>query len=217
MTQRRDFLAQMGSIAALLAVDASELQAASAPNDSSWDTSWLAKLASAQFKVVFNASDMSDGAAMDYAATFLDHFHDVHATSDKQTRPVIVFRRLGTAMALNDLMWDKYSIGEDTKTNDPATSAPAKRNVYWRGAAGSTPRQSSTKIETLHQRGLISLVCNIALGNWSARAAEKMKRPVEEVRAEARANLVPGAILVPSGIYGLIRAQNAGCAYMPGT
>lgn len=29
-------------------------------------------------------------------------------------------------------------------------------------------------------------------------------------------SLIPGAILVPSGIYGLIRAQNAGCAYMPG-
>jgi intracellular sulfur oxidation DsrE/DsrF family protein len=28
---------------------------------------------------------------------------------------------------------------------------------------------------------------------------------------------VPGAILVPSGIYALIRAQNAGCAYMQGS
>jgi intracellular sulfur oxidation DsrE/DsrF family protein len=35
--------------------------------------------------------------------------------------------------------------------------------------------------------------------------------------AEARANLIPGAIVVPSGIYALIRAQNAGCAFMPGT
>jgi intracellular sulfur oxidation DsrE/DsrF family protein len=42
-------------------------------------------------------------------------------------------------------------------------------------------------------------------------------RDVEEVQKDVRANLVPGAILVPSGIYALIRAQNAGCAYMPGT
>jgi intracellular sulfur oxidation DsrE/DsrF family protein len=39
---------------------------------------------------------------------------------------------------------------------------------------------------------------------------------VDEVRAEFRANLVPGATLVPNGVYGVIRAQNAGCAYMPG-
>jgi len=42
-------------------------------------------------------------------------------------------------------------------------------------------------------------------------------RKADEVRAEARANLIPGAILVPSGIYALIRAQNAGCAFMPGS
>ncbi len=35
--------------------------------------------------------------------------------------------------------------------------------------------------------------------------------------AELDANLVSGAILVPSGIYALIRAQNAGCAFMQGT
>ncbi len=33
---------------------------------------------------------------------------------------------------------------------------------------------------------------------------------------DARAQLIPGAIVVPSGIYALIRAQNAGCAYMQG-
>ena len=42
-------------------------------------------------------------------------------------------------------------------------------------------------------------------------------RDPEAVKAEWRENLIPGAILVPSGIYALIRAQNAGCAFMPGT
>jgi intracellular sulfur oxidation DsrE/DsrF family protein len=32
-----------------------------------------------------------------------------------------------------------------------------------------------------------------------------------------KANLIPGAIIVPSGIFALIRAQNAGCAFMAGT
>lgn len=86
----------------------------------------------------------------------------------------------------------------------PRPPAPAKRNVF------------RNKLEGLQRRGLISLVCNIALGNWCARAAQRTGRKADEVRAEARANLIPGAILVPSGIYALIRAQNAGCAYMPG-
>ena len=64
---------------------------------------------------------------------------------------------------------------------------------------------------------MISLVCNISLRNMGRRFAEQANRNVEEVQQEVRTNLVPGAIIVPSGIYALIRAQNAGCAFMPGS
>ena len=107
MNDRREFLTQLGALATVAAFDADEMKAAAAPAGTTWDTSWIDKLSSAQFRVVFNAEDISDGAAMDYASTFFDHFHDVHATGDAQTRPVIVFRRLGTAMALDDLLWER--------------------------------------------------------------------------------------------------------------
>lgn len=214
MNRRREFLTQFGALGALAAttrVDAHELKMPSAVVSRKaavggpWDTSWIDKLASAQYRVVFNAEDIADGAAMDYAEMFLDDFHAAHDTADAQTRPVIVFRRLGTPMALDDVLWDRYGIGEDFKINDSRTHEPAKRNVY------------KPRIETLRQRGLISLVCNIALGNWSARAAKRVNRKRDDVMADARANLIPGTIVVPSGIYALIRAQNAGCAFMPGT
>jgi hypothetical protein len=106
MTRRRDFLARLTAGAAALAFDADELHAATHLTASGpWDTSWIDRVGAAQYRVVFNASDISYGAALNH----------------------------------------------------------------------------------------------------------------DEVRAELRANLVPGAILVPSGIYALIRAQNAGCAFMPGT
>jgi len=206
----------MGVAAAALAFDADEMRAESASTaPGTWDTSWLERLAAAQYRVVFNGNEMNDGEVIDYAATFLDHYHEVHNTTDAQARPVVVFRRLGTSLAINDAMWDRYAIGEDRKIEDPVTRAPARRNVYWR--AGSPTGTQSNKIETLHKRGMISLVCNVALGNVGRRLAEQTKQRVEDVQAELRANLVPGAILVPSGIYALIRAQNAGCAFMPGT
>jgi intracellular sulfur oxidation DsrE/DsrF family protein len=216
MTRRREFLASMGVAAAAFAIDPAELRASAAPPAwGAWDTSWLDRLATAKYRVVFNANVIGDGAVVDYAATFVDHFHEVHNTTPADTRSVVVFRRLGTPMAFNDRMWDRYAIGADTKVDDPETSAPARRNVFWR--AGSPTGNASNKIETMHQRGMISLVCNVALGNIGRGFAEQSKRDVTEVQAELRANLVPGAILVPSGIYALIRAQNAGCAYMPGT
>jgi len=221
MPHRREFLTQLSVAAAAIAFDADEMRAASAASvttsESPWDTSWLDRLAAAQYRVVFNASDIADGAAMDYAAGFLDGYREVHGTTDAQTRAVIVFRRLGTVMALNDMLWEKYNIGEDRKINDSSTHAPAKRNIFWKAGPKASPEAASDKIETLHQRSMISLVCAIAAGNVARGFAERSGRPVDEVRDEVKANLVPGAILVPSGIYALIRAQNAGCAYMQGT
>jgi len=215
MSSRRTFIAQIGAGAAASLLDADELRAGTfSATQSGWDTSWLDRLATAQFRVVFNASDISDGAAMNYASTFFGDFHEAHGTTDAQTRPVIVFRRNGTPMAFNDAMWEKYAIGADAKITD--AGAPARRNVFWKPRAGASD-QYGTMIETLNRRGLISLVCNVATENIGRRFAGQLGRPVEDVQKDLKANLVPGAILVPSGIYGLIRAQNAGCAYMPGT
>jgi hypothetical protein len=216
-TPRRSFITQLGALATGMALEPGELLASPAHTSAAWDTSWIARVESAQYRVVFNASDISDGAAMNYASTFFAHFHEVHDTADKNTRPVIVFRRLGTAMAFNDEIWNRYSVGEDSRVKDPTTSAPAKRNVFWTAPSGASPQQRESMLDSLHQRGLISLVCNVALTNWSRGAAERVHRDAAEVRADVLANLIPGAILVPSGIYALIRAQNAGCAYMPGT
>ena len=216
MTHRRTFLGQLALGAAGFAAHPDELCASTAHSAGGpWDTSWIARVESAKYRVVFNASGMSDGATFDYASTFFDNFHEAHDTPDSQTRPVVVVRRLGTALGLNDLMWKEFRLGEDTKITDASTKLPALRNVFWT-ARGSTA-DAAMKIDTLQRRGMILLVCNVALGNMGYRLATDQNRKVDEVQSELRSNLVPGAILVPSGIYALIRAQNAGCAYMPGT
>lgn len=225
MPPRREFLAKLGVAAAAtaaMAFDADELKAARSPaaqppSGSAWDTSWLDRLASAQFKVVFNGSEVADGAAFDYVSEFLDQYHEVHGTTDAQTRAVVVARRNGIPIAMNDAMWAKYGIGEDIKANDPATHAPARRNIYWKAREGASPEATASTISVLRDRGMIMLVCNIALGNWATGLARKHGIDPEAGRTEWQQNLVPGAILVPSGIYALIRAQNAGCAWMPGT
>jgi len=222
MPARREFLAKLGVATAAMAFEADELKAARVPSPtgpagSTWDTSWLDRLAEAQYKVVFNGSEVADGAAFDYVSTFLDHYHEVHGTTDAQTRAVVVARRNGIPIAMNDAMWDKYGIGDDIKANDPATHAPARRNIYWTARAGAPPSDAASTISVLRDRGMIMLVCNIALGHWATGLASKHGIDPAVGRTEWRQNLVPGAIFVPSGIYALIRAQNAGCAWMPGT
>ena len=75
----------------------------------------------------------------------------------------------------------------------------------------------ASKLDTLHARGAIFLVCNRASMNWATSAAERTKTDVEVVKNDVRNNLVPGAILMPTGVFALVRAQNAGCAYMRGS
>ena len=216
-TDRRDFLARLTTVAAAVAFDPEEMRSdLSRPREGPWDTSWIPRVERAKYRVVFNTNSPAEGAAFNLASAFLDGYAEVHSTKDEETRAVLVFRQLGTVMALNDEMWSRYSIGADRKINDPATGAPAVRNVFWKSAPGSaTP--SKDKIEPLQARGMISLVCNVSLGSIGYSFANATNRDVEEVRKEVRANLVPGAIIVPSGIYALIRAQNAGCAFMQGT
>jgi hypothetical protein len=119
-------------------------------------------------------------------------------------------------MAFNDSVWARYTIGEQTKVNEPLTQVFATRNIFWKARDGATPHAAASSISALQQRGLVCLVCNRALHGWADELAEKTKQKQDTVYAEMRANLIPGAYLVPSGIFALIRAQNAGCAYMPG-
>src|SRR2546429_379734 len=93
---------------------------------------------------------------------------------------------------------------------------PPRRNPFWSAPAASPRAHDRSTLDALLGRGATLLVCNIAAMNWAARLAQKLERDVEETRNQVRNGLVPGAILVPSGIFALIRAQNAGCAFMRG-
>jgi hypothetical protein len=63
-------------------------------------------------------------------------------------------------------------------------------------------------------RGAIVLVCDFAMGHLSNRLAKKTGRAADDVHADLRKGLIKSAYAVPSGIFGLARSQNAGCAYV---
>ena len=215
---RREFIGRLGVIA--VAASAPKLATARRDSESAvgspWDMSWVDRVMLAKYRVVFDANNIADGFALNLAADFLDTCHEVYGTRDDEARAVIVMRQLGTQMAFNDDLWDRYAIGEERKINDPSTHKPARRNPFWRAAPGTSGMMAESTVEALVARGAIVLVCNRAAMNIASSMAERTKRDVEEVRKDVRAGLVPGALLMPNGIFALIRAQNAGCAFMRG-
>jgi intracellular sulfur oxidation DsrE/DsrF family protein len=214
---RREFLGQLGVMAMATSLPVSSAEVKSRRREAvspQWDMSWLDRIAAAPYKAVIDSTNLNDGAALDLAADIMDRFHDVYNGPDEQTRIIIVMRQLGVPMALQDALWDRYAIGEDRKINDPATKAPARRNPFLRAAPGEPDWVQEGKVEPLVKRGMTILVCNRAAMNHARSYAERTKRNVEEVQADVRNGLVPGAYLMPDGIFALVRAQNAGCALM---
>ena len=197
MTDRRQFLTQLSvASAGLAALDFEELHAK--PGSAKWDLSWVDRIPKAKYPVAFNAFDVNDGLALDLVGFFLDHYHEVYNTATSQTFPLVVFRKVGTAPAYTDAMWTKYGIAEVEKINGSANPFAAK-------------------IAGLQQRNMQPLVCNVALTFYARRLAAKVNAKPEDVADDLRANLLPGAILVPSGIFALTRAQHAGAVYMLGS
>ena len=217
---RRTFLEQVGVASAAIIGAASlpprpAIAATTGTTGGEWDVSWLNALKPASYRAVIDANVLEEGYAADLASGLLNDFLEVHGASGDQVRIVIVARRGGTPLVLGDALWNSFPISEDVKLSDSG-NAPYRRNPYYRARPGASAQSSATKLETLQQRGVILLVCNVAATNWSRRLAEMAKRNVEEVKKEVYANFVPGTIVVPSGVFALMRAQNAGCAYMRG-
>lgn len=214
-TPRRAFLGRLGLVAAAAALPRKSVAAESQRNTvstSPWDMSWVEKVTAAPYKVVLDVQTLSDDLLY-AAADIMDRYREVYGIPDDQTRAVFVMRRLGTPMALQDVLWDRYGIGEDRKIDDPATKAPARRNPFLRPKPNE--KESflvESRLEALMTRGAIVLVCNRAAMHFASSVAEKLKRPVADVQSEIRSGLIPGALLMPDGVFAVVRAQNAGCA-----
>jgi len=211
--RRREFLERLGLIAVAASIPtvagaAPTRRQVAAPG---WDMTWVERVSAAPHKAVVDATKIEDDE-LETALDLMDTFHEVYPNDEM--RVVVVLRHYAAAMGLNDAMWDRYAIGEERTVTDPATKVPAKRNPYLRAAPDAKEAwERNGKIEPLVARGAIFLVCNRATMALASTLAKKANKPVDDVKADLRANLVPGATLMPNGIFDLIRAQNAGCAF----
>ena len=63
-------------------------------------------------------------------------------------------------------------------------------------------------------RGGIALACDLALRDMIELVRTKDGVSAEEARKQATAMLVPGVLLQPSGVFAVVRAQEAGATYV---
>ena len=176
-----------------------------------WDDSWTKRLG--KYRTVFDVSELQEQGPGAYQVTaIMDNYKEALGATDADMGFVLVIRHAAMALAVNDAMWEKYNLGVDWKRRDdegnvipdtagtPAT--PMKRNPL-----GRTIAECQT-------RGVVLLGCNVAMNGFSNRTARRVGGDAKTIKAELFANLWPGLILQPTGLYALTRAQDVGCGYM---
>jgi hypothetical protein len=220
---RREFVADVvrlaaaGAITAGLTPNSVEALAEHATLADIWDLSWTDAIAKATDRAVFDwpvPGDPADPQILYFAERYLDNCAAAYGSRNYDARVVLNIRTVAVPIALTDAAWERYSLGAEYNIKDPTTGALAVRNPFWHRAPDPAPGVRLPTLEDLLKRRAIVLVCDFALGHLAERVATKIGRKPDDVHRDLQAAFVPQAFAVPSGIFGLARAQNAGAAYM---
>lgn len=205
LSARRKFLAQLGGIAALAGISTpSAAQQAAALANPAHDA-WMRR-ARGRHRQFFHSTAPADGAAMLMAVNFLDVYASAYGEDAGHVSAVIGVHGTALPIGFVDSAWNKYELGQRIGVNDPDTSQPARRNVFSVGGPIS--------IDTAIRRGVVLLVCNVALTRLSSSIARARSLPEADVYNDLKASIIPGAVLVPALVVAMNRAQEKGFTYV---
>lgn len=206
---RRSFLQRLAAASALMAgvtPASAGAQQRPIPTDP-----WLAKV-TGKHRQVFDAAEVNRGFAPVFAATYLRTMAETYHLPPGAAHAVVVLRHSAMPMALTDAMWDKYAIGAMLNVTDPATKAPARRNIFWKSRDGDVPFPQAS-IEKVLQMSATFVACGAALSVLSGMAASSAGVDAATARRDWEAGIIPGIQVVPSGVLAVARAQEHGCSY----
>jgi hypothetical protein len=224
---RRRFLAKFAGASTVLAAAAMSETAAGqklAParpaaamaGRGEWNLSWIERIDRARHKAVFDATEIAGGTAAANAFLCLRDYAALYHATDADMGIVVVVRHFALPLVFGDAAWARFKLGEMGKIKDPVTGEEALRNPFLRPRPGEKTMlpDPGAAVDALIGRGVVFLCCNEALKHFAELLGKSANIPPEEALRALVASLIPGTLLVPSGIFGLTRAGEAGCHYI---
>src|SRR5665213_2554008 len=220
-TQRRDFLGWLGGTSlfalggapALFRAPSFDASAHPEPVDDTFDVSWTDKV-QGKFRAVFDSPELSEGAGLFRSMIWCDEYKQVYGTARTELSPVLVVRHEAIELAMNDDYWKRFKIGKEVKLKTPEGKKWAEANPVGVPTAGASGKFARYNIVNFIEDGGTVLACNLAFGDVISRFQKDDKLDTAAARASAIAHLIPGVILQPSGVFAVLRAQEAGCRYI---
>lgn len=220
-TPRRGFLARLAGAAAALTAGGSLPGGTLAAQGSAHDR-WLTGLKGAN-RCLFDFPEHGAGLPLIHIYNYVNTYRTAYGAAPASVNAVGTFYgppgdAASIPLAWNDVVWEKYKIGEILKLTDPSTRQPSIRNMFFRPRAGDPVLFGGAfavaGIESLQRMGTTFLMCNNAFQSWMAfLSGSGTKGNPAGIEREIRANLLPGVVTVPAMVIAIEKAQGAGVAY----
>ena len=215
---RRNFLGTIGTgaLVASAAVPATAVAAASAPvaPGNTWDVSWTERV-NGKHRAVFDSPAFSGGAGLHRAVVWRRQYRAVYGTAPEDMNGVLVLRGEGIWLAMNDVFWKDYNVGEKQNFKRGEAGKFHLVNPVASPPAPAKPESADMSIPSFLASGNIVLACHLAFGAAVALVKESDKIATdEEAEKKAMTFVLPGVIMQPSGVFATLRAQEAGCSYI---
>lgn len=217
---RRQFLGTAGSVAAtaLLAPAARSMPVApdtGAQPPGPYDLTWPSLLTGAH-KALFDVAAMESGRGV-WRATIWENQYKQHlgiAAADLSS--VMVVRGPAIALVMQQRFWDRYGVGKALKVVHPLTDKAIDTNpALLSSTRGEVAAQfDEMALDRYIARGRVALACDLAFREIVDMVAKADGLPAAAARERAVADILPGVKLQPSGIFAVVRAQEAGAQYV---
>lgn len=185
------------------------------PDQASWDITWTSRI-TGQRRAIYDVPEIEDGFGFWRAVLARQQYVDVLRIPQSDISMVVVLRHNAVSLAMNQAFWEKYNVGPDKKVKDPMTQQETRRNPIAErtGQYALPPQYAAMALEPFMASGGIVLGCALAFQECIGRVASGDKVDNVEAERRAKAMLVPGVILQPSGVFAAQLAQDSGCRYV---
>ena len=175
-----------------------------------------------EIKQLYDVTEVDGGSVFFHILNALEGLHVGFGIDSDKIKIVGALRAKATVMNFNDSLWEKYKLGESLKIKDPKTGKPATRNIFYASSAGGPamhaskgakqkgPAEEDYSIQALQARGVQLLACHMAIRGQSGFLAKKFKLKQEDVLNDLQSNLLPGVLIVPSGVSAIAVLESKG-------
>ncbi len=187
-----------------------------APVSPEWDMSWVDRV-TGDSRAAFDAPAVDEGSGLFRACMWRDQHQEVYGTDKSKLTAVLVIRHKGIPLVMDDWYWEHFKVGKEEKFKSPDNGKWYTANPIRVAPPDTPPKYADYSLERFMATGGIVLGCHMAFQLVVAKFRKEYKLKPDEAEQKAKEHLVPGIILQPSGIFAILRAQEAGCNYVMAT